>query len=213
MSWRRAFVAASLLLLAAKLALAARLPLFVDEAYYWLEGRHLAWAYSDLPGLTAWLARLGTELGGTNALALRAPFVLIAAFVPWLVSRIATRELGAVAGARAGLIALAMPLPATLGHGDVLVMAGRTQAEWVHRIARTKQVGVDLGGRRSIQRKADHGGGLARGVDGRPWFCCLGGDVDIGVVSHWPQASVASCCLGSHGAFVGQPFASYCSRG
>ena len=115
MSWRRAFVAASLLLLAAKLALAARLPLFVDEAYYWLEGRHLAWAYSDLPGLTAWLARLGTELGGTNALALRAPFVLIAAFVPWLVSRIATRELGAVAGARAGLIALAMPLPATLG--------------------------------------------------------------------------------------------------
>mgnify|MGYP000659189586 CR=1 FL=1 len=115
MSWRRAFVAASLLLLAAKLALAARLPLFVDEAYYWLEGRHLAWAYSDLPGLTAWLARLGTELGGTNVLALRAPFVLIAAFVPWLVSRIATRELGAVAGARAGLIALAMPLPATLG--------------------------------------------------------------------------------------------------
>ena len=126
MSWRRAFVAASLLLLAAKLALAARLPLFVDEAYYWLEGRHLAWAYSDLPGLTAWLARLGTELGGTNALALRAPFVLIAAFVPWLVSRIATRELGAVAGARAGLIALAMPL----GSGAPSRAAAATRRIW-----------------------------------------------------------------------------------
>ena len=43
---------------ATKIAIAARLPLFVDEAFYWQEGRHLAAAYSDLPGLTAWLARL-----------------------------------------------------------------------------------------------------------------------------------------------------------
>ena len=50
-----------------KLVLAAQLPLFVDEAFYWQEGRHLAAAYSDLPGLTAWLARLGVEVGGVSA--------------------------------------------------------------------------------------------------------------------------------------------------
>ena len=43
-----------------KCALAVRLPLFVDEAFYWQESRHPAWAYSDLPGLTAWLARART---------------------------------------------------------------------------------------------------------------------------------------------------------
>ena len=37
------------LLQSAKIALAARLPLFVDEAFYAWEGRHLDWAYSDVP--------------------------------------------------------------------------------------------------------------------------------------------------------------------
>ena len=32
-----------------KILIAARLPLFVDEAFYWQEGQHLAVAYSDLP--------------------------------------------------------------------------------------------------------------------------------------------------------------------
>ena len=47
---RRWFIAVWVLLLLVKLAVAARLPLFVDEAFYWQEGQHLAWAYSDLPG-------------------------------------------------------------------------------------------------------------------------------------------------------------------
>ena len=59
----RWFIGLWLALLALKLVLAARLPLFVDEAFYWQEGRHLAWAYSDLPGLSAWLARIGDALG------------------------------------------------------------------------------------------------------------------------------------------------------
>ena len=88
---RRWFLALWGSLLVAKLLLAARLPLFVDEAFYWQEGRHLAWAYSDLPALTAWLARLGTALGGTHPLALRLPFLLLAALLPWLVVRIARR--------------------------------------------------------------------------------------------------------------------------
>ncbi len=99
----------------AKVLIAARLPLFVDEAFYWQEGQHLAAAYSDLPGLTAWLTRLGVELGGHHPLALRAPFLLIAALVPLLVVRIAAREFGALQGWVAGCFALLLPLAGTLG--------------------------------------------------------------------------------------------------
>ncbi|RAX29385.1 MFS transporter, partial [Enterococcus sp. HPCN18] len=45
----------------------------------------LAAAYSDLPGLTAWLARLGVEIGGHHVLALRPPFLAIGALLPLLV--------------------------------------------------------------------------------------------------------------------------------
>ena len=112
---RRGFVALWLVLLAVKCVLAAQLPLFVDEAFYWQEGQHLAWAYSDLPGLTAWMARLGVALGGQHALALRLPFLLVAAAVPWLVVRVAAREFGPVRGWRAGVFAMLLPLSGTLG--------------------------------------------------------------------------------------------------
>lgn len=103
------------LVTAAKLLVAARLPLFVDEAFYWQEGQHLAAAYSDLPGLTAWLARVGVEIGGQHVLALRLPFLAIGALLPLLVARVATRWFGNVAGWQAGSLTLLMPLSATLG--------------------------------------------------------------------------------------------------
>lgn len=109
------FVALWWLLFAVKLVFAARLPLFVDEAFYWQEGMHPAWAYSDLPALTAWLARLGVEAGGRHALALRMPFLLLAACVPWLVVAIARRTGSVDAAWRAGLLALLLPLAGTLG--------------------------------------------------------------------------------------------------
>lgn len=112
---RRAFLALWLALLAIKCVLAAQLPLFVDEAFYWQEGRHLAWAYSDLPGLTAWMARLGVALGGNHTLALRLPFLLVAAAVPWLVVRVAAREFGPLRGWQAGVFAMLLPLAGTLG--------------------------------------------------------------------------------------------------
>lgn len=111
---RRWFLGLWLALLALKLALAARLPLFVDEAFYWQEGRHLAWAYSDLPGLTAWLARIGDALGD-GTLALRMPFLAIAAAIPWIVVRMTTREFDAKTGWQAGSLALLLPLAGTLG--------------------------------------------------------------------------------------------------
>ncbi|MGH8084166.1 MAG: ArnT family glycosyltransferase [Lysobacter sp.] len=112
---RRLFWILFALVLAVKLLVAARLPVFVDEAFYWLEGQHLAPAYSDLPGLTAWLARLGVTLGGDTALGLRLPFLLVAAVVSWLVVQVTAREYGEEYGWQAGSFALLLPLAGTLG--------------------------------------------------------------------------------------------------
>jgi 4-amino-4-deoxy-L-arabinose transferase-like glycosyltransferase len=103
------------ILLCAKLWLAWRLPVFVDEAFYAWESRRLAWAYSDLPGLSAWLAHLGLLAGGESAFALRLPFLVLGSALPWLVVRIAARWFGERAGWTAGLLALLMPLPSMLG--------------------------------------------------------------------------------------------------
>lgn len=112
---RRWFVGLWLAVCAIKLALALQLPVFVDEAFYWQESRHLAWAYSDLPGLSAWLAWLGTGFGGNHALALRLPFLLIGALVPWLVARMAAREFDASTGWQAGSLSLLLPLAGSMG--------------------------------------------------------------------------------------------------
>lgn len=112
---QRTFLLLWTVVTAIKLLIAARLPLFVDEAFYWQEGQHFAAAYSDLPGLTAWMTRLGTEIGGQHALALRAPFLLLAALLPWLITHIAGRWFGEAAGWRAGSLVVLMPLAGSLG--------------------------------------------------------------------------------------------------
>ncbi|MDB6164732.1 MAG: hypothetical protein JWL98_2164, partial [Xanthomonadaceae bacterium] len=112
---RRWFIGVWVVLTLVKVIVAARLPLFVDEAFYWQEGQHLAWAYSDLPGLTAWLTRLGVAIGGNHHLALRAPFLAIAACLPWLVARITAREFSPEQGWIAGLFTMLLPLAGTLG--------------------------------------------------------------------------------------------------
>jgi 4-amino-4-deoxy-L-arabinose transferase-like glycosyltransferase len=109
------FIAAWGLLQLLKLALAASLPLLVDEAFYAWEGQHPAWAYSDLPGLTAWLSGLGVLVGGGHSFALRLPFLLLGACLPWQVWRIAGRIHGEQAAYWAGLLALLMPLSGLLG--------------------------------------------------------------------------------------------------
>ncbi|MEG3192103.1 ArnT family glycosyltransferase [Lysobacter sp. D1-1-M9] len=115
LSARRLFWALFATLLLVKAVVAMRLPLFVDEAFYWLEGQRLAAAYSDLPGLTAWLIRIGVELGGNHPFAVRAPFLLIATLLPLLVVRITTREYGPSHGWQAGSLVLLLPLAGTLG--------------------------------------------------------------------------------------------------
>ncbi len=98
-----------------KVLVASQLPLFVDESFYWQEGQHLAAAYSDVPGLTAWLTRLGVEVAGNHRLGVRLPFLLMGALLPWMVASIATRWFGGRVGWQAGALTLLMPLSATLG--------------------------------------------------------------------------------------------------
>jgi hypothetical protein len=112
---RACFLLGWALLACVKLWLAWRLAVFVDEAFYAWESRHLAWAYSDLPAMSAWLAHAGLWLGGENAFALRLPFLLLGSAFPWLVVRIAARWFGADAGWLAGLLSLVMPLSALSG--------------------------------------------------------------------------------------------------
>ncbi len=114
-SAKRSFIALWAAATLCKCVLAARLPLFVDEAFYWQEGQHAAWAYSDLPALTAWLTRFGVELGGHSLLGLRWPFLLVAALLPWWIVKIARREVGADYAWHAGMLALLLPLLGTLG--------------------------------------------------------------------------------------------------
>lgn len=114
-SAKRTFIALWAVATLVKCVLAVRLPLFVDEAFYWQEGRHLAWAYSDLPGLTAWLTRSGVEIGGHSALGLRWPFLSVAALLPWWIVAIARREAGPAHAWHAGMLAVLLPLLGTLG--------------------------------------------------------------------------------------------------
>ncbi len=46
--------------------------LFGDESFYWLESQYIGWSYSELPGWTAWMIRLGTEVFGNNYFGVRA---------------------------------------------------------------------------------------------------------------------------------------------
>ena len=112
---RRWFIGLWLLVCAIKFVLALQVPVFVDEAFYWQESQHLAWAYSDLPGLSAWLAWSGTQLGGEHAIALRLPFLLIGGVIPWLMVCMATREFDARTGWQAGSLSLLLPLAGSMG--------------------------------------------------------------------------------------------------
>lgn len=116
---RRAWIAVALgglgLLLAVKLVLAWQLPLFGDEAFYWLEGRHPAAGYSDLPFMTALLVRAGTLLAGDTYLGVRLWFLVLGTAVPGLVWLLARRLAGAGAAWPAAAGSACVPLAATLG--------------------------------------------------------------------------------------------------
>lgn len=98
-----------------KLVIALRLSPFGDEAFYWQESRQLAWGYSDLPPLTAYLIRLGETVAGHGLLGMRWPFLLLGACLPWLLVSFTRRLFGPRAGWQAGLLWLGLPLGGSLG--------------------------------------------------------------------------------------------------
>ena len=113
--WRATFWTLMFVTMVTKLLLASHLSLFVDEAFYWQESRHLAWNYSDLPPLTAWLIRAGQTLFGHSALALRSLFIVMALLIAWVVRSISSRHFGERSGSQAGCWALILPLLASFG--------------------------------------------------------------------------------------------------
>lgn len=75
-AWRQAvwlLVAATAL----RLVLAAWLPLFPDEAYYWDWSRRLAGGYFDHPPMLAWLIAAGTALAGDTPIGVRLVPILV----------------------------------------------------------------------------------------------------------------------------------------
>lgn len=116
---RRLFWALWGLLLALRLALAPVLPLFIDEAFYAWEARHPAWAYSDLPGFTAWSIALGLHLLGPGELAVRLGSIALGALLPLQMLRVADAAGLWALRYRVGLLALALPL---LGFNGLLAL-------------------------------------------------------------------------------------------
>src|ERR1700754_4941046 len=114
-SWRGVFLVLFVVALLLKVVIAATLSPFGDEAFYWQESLAPAWGYSDLPPLTAWLIGLSESVFGHGLLAMRLPFLLIGAFLPWQVGAIARRYGGETARWQAGTFALLLPLAGSLG--------------------------------------------------------------------------------------------------
>jgi 4-amino-4-deoxy-L-arabinose transferase-like glycosyltransferase len=113
--WRAAFVTVFLCLLAIKLVLALTLQPLGDEAFYWQESRHLAWGYSDLPPLTAWLIRAGEAVAGHGVWGMRWPFLLLGSSLPWVLVVFGRRAFDERAAWQAGLLSLCLPLAGSLG--------------------------------------------------------------------------------------------------
>ncbi len=75
-------------LFVAYLCLAAIIPVFDDEFYYWCWSRELQWSYYDHPPLTAVLIRLSTTLFGNSMVGFRIPACIGSAFVVYVISRL-----------------------------------------------------------------------------------------------------------------------------
>ena len=98
-----------------QLLLAARLDLYSDEIFYWQASTHPALAYSDLPFMTALLTGLGSSLLHSSALAVRIPFILMGAAIPWVLVWQAVPLVGRQRALEAGALSLCIPLAGFLG--------------------------------------------------------------------------------------------------
>lgn len=124
--WRQALwiLLASTLL---RLVLAALVPLFPDEAYYWEWSRRLAGGYFDHPPAIALLIAGGTALLGDTALGVRFMPILAGTFAGFWLVRTACHLAGPRAARYTALIFAVLPLAAgglVLATPDAPLLAG-----------------------------------------------------------------------------------------
>ena len=119
-----------------RLAFAALIPVFPDEAYYWDWSRRLAAGYFDHPPGIAFVIRLGSEIAApfgvaTTAFGLRLG-AAVAAFVASLFTVMTARHIaGSRAALRSALVMAVLPLSAAglvLSTPDVPVLAAEAVA-------------------------------------------------------------------------------------
>jgi 4-amino-4-deoxy-L-arabinose transferase-like glycosyltransferase len=106
---QRQAVSITVIATALRLALAARLPLVADEAYYWEWSRNLAFGYFDHPPVLAWLVAFGTGIFGDIALGVRFFPVLCGAVAAFALTELTERLAGAAAARFAALLLAVTP--------------------------------------------------------------------------------------------------------
>ncbi len=96
-----------------RLAVAAKVPLVEDEAYYWDWSRHLAFGYFDHPPVIAWLIAGGVKLQGITTMGVRL-FPVLCGTVAALALADTARQLAGASAARFAALLLACT-PFTVG--------------------------------------------------------------------------------------------------
>ncbi len=108
---QRALVIGGLVVLtAARITVAAALPLADDEAYYWTWSRHLAWGYPDHPPMIAAVIRLTTALAGNTPLGVRLGSILFALGTSGLLYLLGRQMFGPATGLLAALTFQVIPI-------------------------------------------------------------------------------------------------------
>ncbi len=102
-------------MLAVKITLAALLDLYSDEIFYWQASTRPAFAYSDLPFMSALMAGAGAELFGNRAIAVRSFFLMAGTSIPFLIFWLARPLMPRTEALEAALFSLCLPLIAFLG--------------------------------------------------------------------------------------------------
>lgn len=98
-----------------KLVFAARLELYSDEIFYWLESTLPALAYSDLPFVTSQLVRLGTEIFGDTPFGVRFGFLTLGTIIPALIFWVAYPLTSINLALKSAILCLCLPLAGFLG--------------------------------------------------------------------------------------------------
>ena len=93
-----------------RLAVAALLPLGIDESYTAVVARGLSLSYFDHPPAVFWLAHAAAAIGGESPLAMRWPFVMLFAITSWLLFQLTSRLFNSRAGVWAVLAAQLIPV-------------------------------------------------------------------------------------------------------